>query len=100
MIWQAVWRVAVSGAVIVVAWLVLGVIARQVVSLNPGYSPDVGTIWSFFLAGMVVMAMVFSLIRLWNQFLRRSAGTPEAPWSSAAPEVRSNGVHHTRGPRH
>ncbi len=99
MIWQALWRVAVSGAVVAAAWLVLGVIARQVVNLNPGYSADMGTIGSFFVAGLVVLVMVWSLIRLWNQFLRRTAGTPEGPWSSAAPEVRNNGVQRTRGPR-
>jgi hypothetical protein len=104
MIWQALWRLAASGAVIVAAWVLLGLIAREVVGLNPGYSPDTGTIWSFFLAGVVVMVSVWSLIRLWNQFLRRTAGTPDGPWSSAAPEVqsydtRSNGVQRARGPR-
>jgi hypothetical protein len=104
MIWQALWRLAASGAVVVAAWVLLGVIAREVVGLNPGYSPDTGTIGSFFLAGVVVMATVWSLIRLWNQFLRRTAGTPDGPWSSTipempGPELRSNGVQRAKGPR-
>ena len=77
MIWQTLWRVTASGVVIVGAWLLLGLIARQVVNLNPGYSPDSGTIGSFFLAGVVVVGTVWCLIRLWNQFLRRMAGTPD-----------------------
>jgi hypothetical protein len=103
MLWQVLWRLAASCAVVVAAWSLLGFIARQVVNLNPGYAPDSSALWSFFLAGVVVMAMVWSLIRLWNQFLRRTAGTPEGPWSSAAPELdttewRSNGHRVTGAP--
>ncbi len=67
--WKILWRLIASSILLVVAWLVIDLLARQVFASNPGYALATGTVARYFLAGAGLTVIIWGLMRVWQPLL-------------------------------
>jgi hypothetical protein len=75
-IWRFLWRLAASCGLVVAAWLVVDLLALDLVNLTVGDDSRAMELAAFGAAGMVVMVAVELLLRVWRPLLRPPVQRP------------------------
>jgi hypothetical protein len=75
-IWRFFWRLVASCGLVVAAWLVVDLLALDLVNLTIGDDSRPAQLAAFGAAGIVVMVAVELLLRVWRPLLRPPVQPP------------------------